>query len=338
MKTVSILKYPSLIVLAALVGCKGNTTAEVVDSSSKALVKVATATTNLVDQTYEYSGTVEAFKLNNISSSMPLRIDKINVEVGDAVKKGQVLAAMDRSQYNQALTQLQTYQLELKRIENLLKAGALPQRDYDNMKAQVDISQTVVGNLKENMQLTSPIDGIVTARNYDEGDMTGADPVLTVAQMQPVKILINVQEIFYPKIKKGEKVNLKLDVYPDQLFEGTVYLVHPTVNQTTRTFVAEVRLPNSNMAIKPGMFARVEATFDKVPRVIIPDQSVQKQEGSNERFVFVVENGVARRRVVELGRRLGDMFEVISGVNDNDRVVTAGQVRLLDKTEVEIQD
>lgn len=338
MKTASILKFSSLVLLAVLVGCKEKTTTVDSEESKKAVVKVTTVSSKMVDQIYEYSGTVEPFKLNNISPSMPLRIDKINVEVGDMVKAGQVLALMDKVQYDQTLTQLQTYQLELKRLENLLNAGAVSQQDYDNLKAQVDVTQTAVDNLKQNMQLTSPISGIVSARNYDEGDMYGGTPVLTIMQMQPVKVLIDVQEIFYPKVKKGMKVNVKLDTYPNQVFEGTVYLVHPTINSLTRTFKVEVTLPNSNMAIKPGMFARVEIAYDSEKRVTVPDLSIIKQEGSNERYVFVVENGVARRKVVELGRRLEDEFELISGVNENDQVIIAGHTRLVDRTEVEIQN
>jgi RND family efflux transporter MFP subunit len=329
----------SLVALTVLVGCKGKTAeTETVEENSKVAVKVATAVMKPIDQIYEYSGTVEGFKVNNISPSMPLRIDKINVEVGDVVRAGQVLAIMDKTQFNQATVQLKTLEQDLKRIENLLKAGAISQQEYDNLKSQVDISTTSVNNLKENMQLTSPISGIVTARNYDDGDMYGALPVVTVMRMQPVKILVNVQETFYPSVKKGMKVKVKLDTYPDRDFEGTVYLVHPTVNQLTRTFAVEVTLPNSDMTVKPGMFARVEMTFDVIPRVAIPDKAVQKQEGSNERYVFVIKNGVAHRKSVELGRRVGDEFEVLSGVEENDQVAIAGTTRLMDKTEVEIQN
>lgn len=336
MKTVSIVKYSSLLALAILVGCKGKTATEETEVK-KAQVKVQKVEVKPIDQIYEYTGTVEAFKLNNISPSMPLRIEKINVEVGDRVKAGQVLALLDKTQYNQTLVQLQNYQLDLKRTENLLKAGAVSQQQYDNIKAQVDITQTALNNLKDNMQLVSPMNGIVSARNYDEGDMFGVLPVLTVVEMQPVKILIGIQEIFFPKVKEGMKVAVKLDTYPDREFEGTVHLVHPTVDDKTRTFDVEVKLPNTDLAARPGMFARVEVKFDQIERVVLPDLSIQKQEGSNERYVFVIKNGVAYRKSVVLGRRMEAEFEVISGVEENEEVVVAGQARLLDKMEVEIQ-
>ncbi len=336
MKTVSIVKYSILLALAIVVGCKGKTTTEEVEVK-KPLVKVQKIEVKPIDQVYEYTGTVDAFKLNNISPSMPLRIEKINVEVGDKVAVGQVLATMDNTQQKTAQVQLDVLRQDLKRLENLLKAGAISQQEYENLKAQVDIATTSVKNLSDNIKLTSPINGIVSARNYDDGDMFGVQPVVTIMQMQPVKIMISIQEIFFPKVKEGMKVNVKLDTYPDRVFEGTVYLVHPTVDDKTRTFDVEVKLPNADMAVRPGMFARVEVKFDQIERAVLPDLSIQKQEGSNERYVFIVEDGVAYRRVVVLGRRMEAEFEVISGVDKGEEVVVAGRTTLRDKTEVEVQ-
>ncbi len=336
MKTIKTLKYIPIVALAILAGCKGKeTAAEVVEQKMK--VTVAPTIQESVEQLSEYTGTVESFVQNNISPSMPLRIDKVLVDVGDRVVAGQVVAIMDNTQYSQTLLQLENQELDLKRIENLLKAGAVAQQDYDNLKAQVDITRKSVDNLKRNMQLTSPISGIVTARNYDSGDMYAAQPIVTVMQMQPVKVLISVQEIYFPKVKKGMEVKVKLDTYPDRVFTGSIYLVHPTIDQFTRTFSVEVSIPNGDMSIRPGMFARVELGFGSIKRVVISDKAVMKQEGSNERYVFTVEDGVAHRKLVELGRRMSDKFEVISGVSEGEQVVTTGQSRLLEGTKVEIQ-
>lgn len=337
MKTVSILKYSSLVAFALLVGCKEKATTEEKVEEKKPLVKVMQVEAKPVDQIYEYSGNVEAFKVNNISPSMPLRIDKIVVEVGDRVAAGQLIAVMDDTQYKTTQVQLETLKVDLKRIENLLAAGAVSQQQYDNLKAQVDVTTTSLQNLANNIRLTSPMAGVVSARNYDNGDMYGMQPIVTVMQMQPVKVLVSVQEIFFPKVKPGMKVAVKLDTYPDREFEGKVHLVHPTINQQTRTFNVEISIANSDMAVRPGMFARAIFKFDEVERVVLPDLAIQKQEGSNERYVFVIENGVAHRKSVVLGRRLESEFEVISGVEKGEEVVTAGQARLLDETKVEIQ-
>jgi RND family efflux transporter MFP subunit len=186
--------------------------------------------------------------------------------------------------------------------------------------------------------LLSPINGIVTARNYDNGDMySGALPVLVVEQITPVKLLINVSEIYYTKVRKGQPVKIKLDVYGNEEFEGVVNLVYPTINAATRTFQVEIRVANRDTKVRPGMFARVTLDFGTINNVVVPDVAVEKQSGSGERYVFVYENGKVARKVIELGRRMGDEYELVSGVENNSQVVVAGQSRLLDGMEVRLE-
>jgi len=106
----------------------------------------------------------------------------------------------------------------------------------------------------------------------------------------------------------------------------------------SRTFRAEVTIANADMAIRPGMFARVELNFGTLDHVVVPDVAVIRQPGTNTRFVFTVENGQARRREVELGRLIDNNFEVISGIETGAQVVVAGQSRLLDQTVVRIEN
>ena len=331
--------FAALVGGLILSGCKGKTTTDTgaAAANEKVKVKVEKVQVQPVDQVSEYTGTIEAYKKNNISPNMPLRIKSIRVEVGDRVSAGQLLATMDDTQYQQSKLQLDNLEIEYQRIKNLYEAGAVSQQDFDNMKAQVDVSKTAIENLRQNIQLTSPISGIVTARNYDNGDMFSQYPVVTIMQMQPVKVQVNIQEVFFPQVKKGMKVAVKLDTYPDKVFEGTVSLIYPTIDQLSRTFTVEVSIPNKDMLVRPGMFARVEVNYGKESRVVVPDLAIQKQEGSNDRFVFVIENGVARRKTVMLGARLNDKYEVVSGISDGDDVVVAGQSRLMDKVEVEVE-
>jgi RND family efflux transporter MFP subunit len=192
--------------------------------------------------------------------------------------------------------------------------------------------------MQENTALLSPLDGIVTARNYDDGDMySGAMPVLTVEQIKPVRLMINVSETYFTKIEKGAPVDIRLDVYGDEVFKGQVNLVYPTINPATRTFPVEVRLANGDMRVRPGMFARVTVDFGALERVVIPDRAIVKQAGSGDRYVFVCKDGKVSYNKVELGRRMGEHYELISGVEDQDEVVVAGQTRLLDGVEVEIE-
>ena len=303
----------------------------------KPQVRLETVNVQPVAQTQEFTATVDADVVNNISPSVVLRIDKILVEVGDRVHAGQLLAEMDRSSLIQSKTQLDNIQLEYDRQLALYEVGGTSKQLLDAQQVQLDVARTSYENLKENTQLISPIDGIVTARNYDNGDMYSAGkPLLTVQKIVPVKLMIHVSEGFYTQVKEGMPVKIHLDVYKDETFTGKVSLVYPTIDAATRTFPVEITLDNKDMRVRPGMFARVTIDFGTERRVVLPDLAVVKQTGSGDRYVYVYNDGKVDFVKVELGRRTDTRYEVLSGVPDGARVVVAGQSRLYDGAEVTV--
>ena len=185
--------------------------------------------------------------------------------------------------------------------------------------------------------LTSPISGVVTARNYDPGDMTGNLPILTVARTQPVKIVINVSEGELSKIRRGMPAIVTFDTYGDEIFNGTVTLVSPTVDQASRTFGVEVTINNSDNRVLPGMFGRVQLSLGTARHVVVPDKSILKQPGSGNHFVYVYNpDGTVTYSQVQLGQRLGDSYELISGVEPGSSVVVSGQTRLSNGAKVKV--
>lgn len=275
---------------------------------------------------------------NNIAPSSPVRIDKIFVEVGDHVSKGQRLVQMDAANLKQTKLQLDNQEVEFKRIDELYKVGGASKSEWDAAKMAYDVKKTAYQNLLENTSLLSPISGVVTARNYDSGDMySGGNPVLTVEKITPVKLLINVSEVYFTKVKKGAPVDVKLDVYGDEAFEGKISLIYPTIDPTTRTFQVEIQLPNQNQKVRPGMFARASLNFGTEENVVVPDLAIVKQAGAGDRYVYVYKDGKVTYNKVELGRRMGAEYELKSGVPNNSQVVIAGQTRLINGTEVEVE-
>lgn len=326
------------IALSVLTACteekKQTTTVE-----EKPQVRLETVNVQPVEQTQEFTATVDADVVNNISPSVVLRIDKILVEVGDQVKAGQLLAEMDRSSLVQSKTQLDNIQLEYDRQRALYEVGGTSKQLLDAQQTQLDVARTAYENLKENTQLISPIDGIVTARNYDNGDMySSGTPLLTVQNIVPVKLMIHVSEGFYTQVKEGMEVKIRLDVYKDEEFTGKVSLVYPTIDAATRTFPVEIQLANKDMRVRPGMFARVNINFGTERRVVLPDLAVVKQTGSGDRYVYVYNDGKVDFVKVELGRRVDSRYEVLSGVPDGAQVVVAGQSRLYNGAEVSVVD
>ncbi|MDE6436359.1 MAG: efflux RND transporter periplasmic adaptor subunit [Muribaculaceae bacterium] len=290
-----------------------------------------------VPQTKNYTASVEAENINNIAPATPNRIKKINVEVGDHVRAGQELVILDSSNIDQIKINLDQIRRDYDRAVKLLEIGGGTQQTVDQLKAQLDAAQSQYDNMLENTVLRSPISGVVTARNYDPGDMTGSQPVLTVGQLTPVvKVMLNVSENDMALVKQGTPVGVTFDAYPGETFSGTINRIYPTVDTATRTFPVEVRITNQDGRIQPGMFARVNFDLGVKPNVVVPDQAVVKQTGSGNKYVYVYSNGRVSYNKVELGQRLDNAYELLSGVNDGDTVVTNGQSRLADGVAVEL--
>ena len=329
----------ALIAIALLGSCSGGKeqkTAEKVEEKPR--VKLAAVSARPVDQIQEYTATVEAEVKNNIAPASPVRIDQIFVEVGDRVSKGQKLVLMDAANLKQMKLQLENKRLEFKRADELYKVGGTSKSEWDALKMALDVQETAYKNLMENTTLLSPVNGVVTARNYDNGDMySGGSPVLVVEQITPVKLLINVSETYFTKVKKGAPVSIKLDVYGDEEFTGKISLVYPTIDAATRTFPVEIKLENRDQRVRPGMFARATLNFGTADHVVVPDLAIVKQAGSGDRYVYVYDNGKVTYNKVELGRRMRAEYELISGVPDNSQVVIAGQARLINGAEVEVE-
>ena len=299
-------------------------------------VEVVTASKRDVTEESTYSSTIEAYATNNIMPQAGARIRKINVEVGDYVVKGQVLAEMDRNQLDQLELQIQNDEVEYARLKGLYEEGGVSQSDFEAAELGYKVRKTNYQNLLENTILRSPITGFVTARNFDKGDMFSMSaPLFTVQQVIPVKLLVGISENEYTKVKKGDTVSLTVDALPGRTFTGKVNRLYPTINAATHTFNAEVLVQNSDRALRPGMFARVKVVFGTNHRVVLPDQCIVKQEGTGQKFVYLLNTDETVSYVpVTLGRHMGTEYEVIDGVLEGDTVVFKGQSTLKDGVKV----
>ena len=332
-----------VLLLAAGCGNVGKKDAQQAEPVAEEIVPSVTAEkvfVREVPQMSTYTSTVQAYVKNNIAPQSVNRIKKINVEVGDFVKKGQVLAEMDQIQLQQAELQMKNKELEYNRLKKLHEAGGLSQSDLDAIELAYQVSKTTYENLLENSVLLSPISGVVTARNYDVGDMYAMSaPVFTVEQIVPVKLLVAISESDYSKVGKGDSVEITADAIPGKTFYGKIARIYPTIDPATRTFTVEVVVENNYRTLRPGMFARVTIKFGSNESVVIPDVAVVKQQGSGERFVYIVnEDGTVSYVKVLLGRRMGTEYEVLEGLVDGATVVTGGQIRLKDGVKVSVNE
>ena len=330
--------YIAALAALSLASCSKDKEAAVSETEELPIVTVDVAHRTEVPQTKVYTANVEAENLNNIAPAQPNRIKRINVEVGDRVRAGQELVILDSSNIDQLRINLEQIERGYKRASQLLEIGAGTQQAVDQLKAQLDAARSQHANMLENTVLRSPINGVVTARNYDPGDMCGSQPVLTVGQLAPVvKVIINISENDLGTISTGMPVEVSFDAYPEQTFSGKIQRIYPTVDAATRTFEVEVRIANAKEQIKPGMFARVTLDLGAQQNVVVPDRAVVKQTGSGNKYVYVLSDGHVNYKKVELGQRFDTTYELLDGIEDGDTVVITGQSRLADGVAVEVQ-
>ena len=334
----------SLAVLAVMMGGCNSKNTKQADQSAKVLVKTLPATQAEVEQIAEFTGIIQPYQQNVICPSTPVRIDDILVDVGAHVNKGQLLVKMDQTQYRQAMVQLANLENDYQRMKAVYEANGISKQQIDAQETQVKVSRESAENLLVNTELRSPLTGVVTGRYYDPGDMFSLSPkdgvtgILTVMQIDRLKIEINVSEQYFPDVKMGMPVELRIDLFPDQVFTGKVSLIYPAIDASTRTFTVEVTIPNGKQTLRPGMFSRATMNFGSHNGVLVEDLALQKQVGSNEKYVFVVKDGKAERRTVDVGRQIGHKYAILSGIEPGEEVVVAGMSKLSDGTEVEVKN
>lgn len=333
-------KYLVMAMAAMLVAACGkkadNNTATNVEELPK--VKLTKVSTQTIPQTVTYSGTVESDIKNNISPNMAYRIEKIMVDVGDQVRRGQCLVQLDASSLRQLKMQIENQTVEFNRTKALYEVGGASKAEYDNAQMQLNIMQSQYKQMSENTQLFAPISGVVTARNYDNGDMYNGTPILTIEQTNPVKLKVSVSEEFYKQTKTGQVVDVTLDAYEGEQFTGKITIVYPNIDAATHTFPVEITINNAKQKVRPGMFARATINFGSKDHVVVPDEALVKQIGAGDRYVYVynAKDNTVKYNKVELGQHLDTKYEILSGVNPGDQVVIAGQSRLANGKKVEV--
>ena len=307
-------------------------------------VKVKEVRIETVSKNLEYTGTIEAFEVIHLGAATPGQVKQVYVEVGDRVEKGQLIALFDQTKLQQAIIHLKTIEMDLNRMDTLLGTGSIPQQQYDQLYAQYQIAESNVTFLEANTKVKSPINGIITGKYIENGEIFSMVPnpksggkgaIVTIMNIDKVKVLFGVSEKYFSVLSKGIETEIRLDFFPGKIFHGKIYKKHPTIDRMTRTFTIEAVFPNKAELLRPGMFSRVTLQLGEVNALLVPSLAVMKQTGTNERYVFVFEEGKAIRKTVQVGRLFDDDIEILSGLNTGDQLIVLGQGSLLDQEQVE---
>ncbi len=305
-------------------------------------VRVQTLKSERIAKTLELSATLEGYETMNVSPSITGHIEHIYVEVGSRVQKGAMLVRMDQTQLNTTRINLASTKTELDRVTALKTSGNISEQVYDQTKAGYDQLVETERFQEENTFVKAQFSGVISAKNYEDGEMYTGAPILTLTQISRLKAIINIPETYYPLVKQGMKVEVYSDIYPGQMFPATIEIVYPTIDASSHTFQAKLNIPNGGEKIRPGMYVRARLGVGEVDAIVVPYQSVLKLTGSNDRYVFIADGNTARRVAVTLGQRFDDRIEIIpttpGDIKEGDRLVVTGQARLVDGAMLEIVD
>jgi RND family efflux transporter MFP subunit len=335
MKKSLILAFGLAAVSLAAPGCKEKK--QVAEVTPAVSIKVATAWSETIPQEVEFTANIEPWQKNYIVPALQgARIDRIFVKVGDRVKKGQLVAQMDPTQYNTAKVQFETAEADYNRLKKVHESGGVSDQTLRQAETAYLLYKEALNNVARNVKLYSPIEGVVTQKGEEEGNLFTQTPILEIMQIDRLKVRVNISEQYYTNVRVGTPVTVNVDILAGETFEGKVSLIYPAIDPGTRTFTVEVTVPNARERLKPGMFARSTINMGDKQGVLVPDIAVQKQAGSSERFVYVVEDGMVHRRVVVPGRQIGGQIDVSEGLTGGESVATTSFSRLSDGAVVEI--
>ena len=331
----------TLIMTALMLSCGGKAEKTTAGDENKAeKVQTITLAKETISRELELSATLEGYESMSISPSLTGKIEHIYVEVGSRVAKGQLLVRMDQTQLNTTKISLASAQTEFARVQALKESGSVSQQVYDQTKTQLDNLSENAKFLETNTFVRAQFSGVIASKNYEDGELYSGAPILTLAQIGTLKAIINIPETYYPLVKKGMKVDVRSDIYKDEVFPATIEIVYPTIDPASHTFQAKLRIPNAKEKLRPGMYSKTTLALGQTETIVVPYQAVLKLTGSNDRYVFVNNNGTARRVAVTMGQRFDDRIEIIpenqDDLKEGDELVVVGQARLVDGSKLEV--
>ena len=326
MKKVSVIMFCAL---ALAVGC--NRQQQIVDEQREELVEVTPLENSTVERVLSYSTTLQGFQKMDIAPSVTGRIEHIYTEVGTRVSAGADLVRMDQNQYNTTKLAYTNLQQELARLETLSASGAVSKQAYDQTKLSFDQTAETLAFLEDNTYVKAKFPGVISAKNYEDGELYAGQAILTLTQINVLKAIVNIPETYYPKVQKGMAVDILCDIFPGEVFPATIDIVYPTIDPSSHTFQVRVRIPNGSERLRPGMYAYTKIAMGQSEATLVPYQSVQKLTGSNERYIYINDNGKAKRVFVKPGERYDDNIEISSDeLYQGVEVVTTGAEKLVD--------
>ncbi len=322
-----------------LIGCSKQTETVAQEEERVEQVRTTVLQPREIERVITVSTNLQGYLTQNVAPSLTGKIERIFCEVGDKVNAGHDLVRMDQTQYKTTKISLANLEIEKNRIEQLLKTGSATQQQYDQITTQYNSTKEQLDFLQTNTYVKAPFSGVISAKNYEDGELYSGQPILVLTQIDKLKALVAIPEMYFPKFKEGMKLTLSSEIYPDKTFPATVEIIYPTIDASSHTFQVKIVIPNQKNLLRPGMYVTTTIGLGREKAIVAPYQSVEKLVGANDRYVFVNENGRAKRVAVTLGQRFDQDIEIISPeITAGVEMVTTGQHKLVDGVKINVVD
>lgn len=292
---------------------------------------------------YSATGTLEADREARVVPRLAGQIVSIEVEEGDFVQRGQVLARVDadrlRIEKQQADADLSRMRQDYERHQEMHARNLISTEVFERVKYDFEAQTARVELVELELSysaITAPFSGVVSERMIKLGNqVTTAEPIFVITAMDPLQATLDVPERELARLASDQSVAVTMDALPEQTFAGFIQRISPVVDAGSGTFRVTVEVNDDTGRLRPGMFGRFQVIYDERDSVLLaPVAAVTIEDGRAS--VYVVEGDEVYQREIELGYRNNGKYEVVSGLVEGDRVIVVGQAALRDGSKVQV--
>jgi membrane fusion protein (multidrug efflux system) len=349
----------ALAVLPAcqLVGGEEEEQAQAEQAPQATAVGIATVEKDALRERVHGIGTLRALEMVELRPEVDGVLLERHFEEGRRVEEGELLYTIQatklqrelrarRAQWDAAEARLQEARRSFKRIETLVERQSATEEEFDRAQANLDAARAEVDRLEAEIELVqeriedttihAPFTGMISESHVDPGEYLRVGQALaTLYRTDILEMDFSLPERFFGRVRPGQEVAVRVAAYEEREFSGVVDFVSPSVEEATRDFRIKSRIPNEAGLLSPGMFGRASITVQiREEAPVVPEESLVSTRAGY--IVFVVQDGAAQRREVELGLREPGRVEIRQGVSAGERVVTEGHMRLQDGGQVKV--
>ncbi|CAN5204964.1 efflux RND transporter periplasmic adaptor subunit [soil metagenome] len=332
---------PTLAAGALLLVCGAGSRAQGPGDMPPTSVETTTVSVDQAADVLRAVGTLRADESVVIRPELPGRIEKVHFDEGQRVARGHPLFSLDasliRAELREAEANLALSRTSFDRAADLTQRKLISQAEYDTARSRLDIDEARLSSARTRLSKTiieAPFDGVLGLRQVSVGDYVETGQALVnLVSLDRVKVDFRVPEVHLSRVAPGQPIEVRLDAFPNETFHGEVLAIDPQIDLGGRSVVLRAVLPNPDLKLRPGLFARLNLEVERRDdALLVPEQALWPQ--GDRQFVYRVEDGQAHLSEVEIGIRRAGIVEIVSGLAPGDEIVTAGQLKLFDGAQV----